>query len=433
MSDLVTGTIAQCRFLNRLLASKDMSLITVNNLDSSYFCDYQKEFKYIHDFIDKYNALPDLITFQDAFPDFDVLNVGEPNEFIIDSLYADKNKRLLASSFNKIKDLIESNNVEEAMNFLIHLENSASQAKHLSYTSIVSDTSRYDEYIKRCSDFTNYYVTTGFRELDEVVGGWDRKEENAVIVARTNMGKSWLLMKSAAASAMVGLRVGIFSGEMTRSKVGYRIDTLISHISNSGMTHGDINIQDDYRKYIESLNKTIKGDIFVLTPNDVGGSVGVTVLKGFIESAKLDILFIDQYSLLDDDERGRDSVTRMSNISKGIKNLQVRTQIPIISVSQQNRGSTDNGVGNELIAQSDRIGQDATIVLFFEYKDGIGTMTLTKSRDSSNSKKLKYAWDINHGTFEYLPEDNDATGGSSCDDLKHQYDMDTDEGNDGEF
>ena len=139
----------------------------------------------------------------------------------------------------------------------------------------------------------------------------------------------------------------------------------------------------------------------------IDGPAGVGALRAFIERDKLDILFIDQHSLLEDDRRARAPYEKAANISKDLKNLQVLKKIPIVAVSQQNRTSTENGVGLEHIAQSDRIAQDSTIVIFFEQKDGTMTMHLIKSRDSANMKDLKYDVNLNNGTFIYKPDDED--------------------------
>ena len=160
----------------------------------------------------------------------------------------------------------------------------------------------------------------------------------------------------------------------------------------------------------------------------IGGPAGVTMLKAFIEKEKLDMLCVDQHSLLEDDRRAKNPVERASNISKDIKNLQVLKRIPIITVSQQNRESTENGLDMKLIAQSDRIGQDSTIVLFFEQKDGIMSLHLTKSRDSSNNKKLQYALDLDKGIFNYIPTEADALNGSECEALRATFEYDTPDG-----
>jgi replicative DNA helicase len=284
-----------------------------------------------------------------------------------------------------------------------------SQAKHIESVDILRDTSRYEAYLERCDNFDKYYVKTGFKELDEIIGGWDREEELATIVARSNQGKSWILFKCAVAAVEQGLNVGLYSGEMSERKVGYRVDTLISNISNTALTKGDRSVQNEYKRYLDELPTRFKGSLKILTPNMIDGPAGVSALRAFIERDKLDILFIDQHSLLEDDRRARQPFEKAANISRDLKNLQTLKKIPIVAVSQQNRTSTENGVGLEHVAQSDRIAQDSTIVIFFEQKDGTMTMHLVKSRDSANMKDLKYSINLNNGTFIYIPETDEDT------------------------
>ena len=288
---------------------------------------------------------------------------------------------------------------------------------------IFKDTSRYDAYLEKCNDFNKFYIKTGFKELDEIIGGWDRQEELATIAARTNMGKSWILLKCAIAAMEQGLTVGIYSGEMTDKKVGYRIDTLISHISNSSIIRGNREVQNDYKKYIDSLSEKYSGTIKILTPAMLGGPAGVQALQAFIEKDNLDMLCVDQHSLLEDDRHAKNPVEKASNISKDLKNLQVLKKIPIIAVSQQNRASTENGVDTSHIAQSDRIAQDSTIIIFFEQKDGLMTMSLVKSRDSVNMKKLTYAIDLDKGIFNYIPEEGNALNGKGAEELEEEFEF----------
>ena len=35
---------------------------------------------------------------------------------------------------------------------------------------------------------------------------------------------------------------------MTERKVGYRLDTLVGHIANGSLTHGNNNVQAEYKK-----------------------------------------------------------------------------------------------------------------------------------------------------------------------------------------
>ena len=417
----------QLQVLNKLLQTKDPSFLLLNNLTDDFFSEYTDEFKYIKGHLDSYGNIPDIETFLTKFPDFDVIEVSESYDYLIDELYNDKNRRELAKTFNHIRELLNEDKVSDAMQVYVSSKDHIASATHLNAVDILKDTGRYDFYVDKCEDYKKYYLTTGFKELDEILGGWDRNEELATIVARPGIGKSWVLLKCAIAAAQSGLTVGIYSGEMSENKVGYRADTLLSHIANGKLIHGDISIQKEYKEYLSGIKEKIPGALKVLTPAMIDGPAGITALRAFIEKEHLDVLYIDQHSLLEDDRKAKNPIEKAANISKDLKNLQVLKKIPIIAVSQQNRSSTEDGVSTANVAQSDRIAQDSTIVLFLEQKDSVLTMTLVKSRDSVNGKKLNYAIDFNRGIFNFVPTETDATNGAHCEEIYNEFEMTSNE------
>ena len=412
--------IAQEQVLNYILNGHP-EFITLNNINESYFSKYKDEFNFIKNHIDTYNSVPDIVTFCDRFENFDLLNVAETPQYLLHALVQDKQERKLAEAFNKIREKINNGEVEEAIKLFKISQNDIEDNNQLAVTDIIRDTSRYDDYIEKCGDFKKYYVKTGFPELDLLIGGWDRVEELSTVIARGGVGKSWFLFKSALAATEQGLRVGLFSGEMSHNKVGYRIDTLASNISNYALTKGRIDVQNEYKRYIDSLKDRYSGNLFILEPSN--GPASVSTLKSFIESYQLDILFVDQHSLLVDDHHASNPVQAASNISKDLKNLQVLKRIPIIAASQQNRGDTEEtGITLKNISQSDRIGQDSTTVIACENKDNVFKMTLVKSRDSVSNKSIKYAVDLDKGIFNYIPEEDNALNGQGSEELKAEFD-----------
>ena len=96
----------QCQCINKILADKDASFLTLNNLTEDFFSDYQKEFRYIRDHIQQYGNVPDTESFLAEFPQFDILTVNESSRYLLDELYKDYNTRSLAKTFNKIRNLL---------------------------------------------------------------------------------------------------------------------------------------------------------------------------------------------------------------------------------------------------------------------------------------------------------------------------------------
>lgn len=405
----------QTQMINALLATKDASVIELNNLTKEYFSEYKREFSFIKNHYDRFHTIPDKETFAKEFPDFEWIDVKEPAAYLVDELFEDYKKRQLITGVNEAGEcLMGGGDSSKAANILKErLDNSIAAGVGMHCPDLVSDTSRECHYLEKTKDLSQFYLTTGFPELDRIMGGIDKNEELGVIIARTNYGKSWLAIKMASAAVDAGLKVGFYSGEMSVDKVGYRFDTMRGHIPNGAVTHGNINVQTEYKNYIESLSEC-KGHLYVLTPQAVNGPVGVGTLRAFIERYKLDILFIDQIPLLKDDRNGRTREEKLSNIIVDLKNLQTLKHMPIINVTQQNRQQIEgsDSIDTIQIAGSDDIGKFATFVIGVgrDKKDEtIMTLQIVKSRDSGGvGKKLQYKTDLNRGLFTYIPGENDS-------------------------
>lgn len=400
----------QAQVLNKIIQTKDSSIITLNNLSTDFFSEYKDEYCFIKNHLSRYGNIPDIETFLNTFPDFQVINVSEPVEYLLEELMHDANKRFLAANYTKVRELIMSDKVEDALQILKEASDKSTKFVSLKCVDILRDTSRYDAYTDKIDNLDKYFIKTGFDELDQITGGWDVNEELATIVARNGLGKSWVLFKCAAAAAKQGKNVGIYSGEMSENKVGYRIDTILGNLSNGALVHGSGSIKNEYKRYLDSLPENVPGSIKILTPKMINGPAGVSALRAFIEQENIEILFIDQHSLLEDDHGAKNPTEKASNISKDLKLLQVVKRIPIISVSQQNREKLEGSNGNKSfdttqVAMSDRIAQDSTQIIFIERKDDLMRLHLVKSRDTANGKVLTYKIDLNRGIWQYVPDD----------------------------
>jgi hypothetical protein len=425
---------SQFQVLNKILQTKDYSFITLNNLTDKHFFNYKAEYEFIKTHYETYHTVPDRLTFLNSFPDFVIQDVNEPNNYLVEQLYNDYNQSYLASRFNHMRKLLEADDLQGATQYFLASVENLHVGSALQCTDIMSDTSRYERYLDAGTNQSKYFISTGFKELDMIITGIDRRNENMVIAARTGVGKSMMLCAIAAAASVQGLCVGIYSGEMSVDKVAYRIDTLLGKIDNRKISRGDLYYKEHYKNYLDSLKCSGYGPIKVITPNDIAGPATVDALQAFVEKEHLDILFIDQYSLLEDTGRARAEHEKVANISKAIKNLQVRKQIPIISVTQMNRTKNeDKSQDTTQIALSDRIGQDATVILMLDKQDTEDpnykgyykfTVNIVKSRDGGDGRKLDYLWDFNSGIYRYISNDNDGvTSEEDIEELENSYNI----------
>ena len=68
------------------LDKKILSLITKNARTEEYFKGYEAEFKYIKEHFEKYGKVPDRATFLSKFTEFNLIDVDEPDKYLLDTL-----------------------------------------------------------------------------------------------------------------------------------------------------------------------------------------------------------------------------------------------------------------------------------------------------------------------------------------------------------
>ena len=410
----VRTILAQVQAINYLLKTKDYKFITENGINEDFFSDCNREFKFIQNHYKQYGSVPDSITLLKAFPDFDITDVNETPTYLVNELRREKTETFLAKVFNKVKDLLVAGKTDDAMSLFLKASQKSIDSTPLKAVNVLDDITRYDEYIDKCSNFDKYYISTGFRELDDSFGGGiDRQNAYFIISARPGIGKTLVMVKFITAAVEQGLRVGMYEGEMTINKIAGRYDTLVSHISNTAINRGGPSISSMYKEYLEYTKENHTGEFFILTRENSGSDkVTVDTLRAFVEKYNLDILFIDQLSLLDSTSKSTKSFEQIADISKELKILQVQKKIPIVAASQLNRLTIDDTVGTQNIAGSDRISQDCTemIALSKDNNTNIMTINIAKARDGAKKWKLSYIVDFDKGEFEYIPEGEDEDG-----------------------
>lgn len=424
MTNGLYNSMCELQAINYVYSKNSIQMFIINGITSDYFTTYKDHYNYIVRYHEKYNQLPSKEIFQSKFSDnFEWIVVSDSEESIIDRLREAKLFRDLINDYKDIGELIKSENTVKAIEKMASISQQYLKQEQSSCVDLISDAKlRFDTYIERCENPEKAFVTTGLKELDDILGGWDLKNETAAICARTGFGKSWWMIFFALMAAKSGLRVGYYSGEMEIDLVGYRLDTFMGNIANGSLTHGNANVKNQYETYMESLNKVVPGHIFCITPDMLDGSATVGKLRAFVEKYDLQMLCVDQLSLLDDQRRAKTPREQFANISKDLRALQRLKKIPILEAVQLNReDTTETGPTTKNIAESDRIGQDATTVLFIERKSDNVIFTVGKARNAKTGDKLTYAWNINMGTFHYIPIEGDARQGEGYEQLLEDY------------
>ncbi len=411
------------QILNKTLNTGDYSLIEDNFLTKDYFVGFENEYDFIQSHKENYGNVPDKATFISQFPNFELLDVNESDAYLLDTIREEYLYYQSVPVMQKVAELLKTDSNARA-EYLISQTQNLQPNYNIGGTDIVSQASqRYTEYQDRKSNQDRWYLESGFKELDDITHGLQRGEELFVIVARTNQGKSWVLLKMCAHIWQTGFNVGYVSPEMSASTIGFRFDTLTNHFSNKGLMWGKNEDDNAYKEYTEQL-KT-KGNKFVVsTPLDFHNQITVSKLRNWVKQNKLDALAIDGITYITDERanRGDNKTTSLTNISEDLMSLSIELKIPILVVVQANRsGVVDNDDGTpelESIRDSDGIAHNASKVISIRQKqDKTLEIGVKKQRFGSVGDRLNYSWNIDTGEFIFIPnyDNNRHASGKSSD------------------
>src|SRR5690606_31013110 len=226
------------QILNKILDTGDIGLILKNGLTADYFIGYEDEFTFIVDHYAKYGKVPDKASFLDKFRDFALVEVKEPDRYLLETLYEEYLYYQSVEVVQEVAKLLKTDSrvaVEYLQSQLPRL-----QAKTVTdgIDIIAEANKRLETYKEKLKGEKPWYIPTGLEELDEILHGWARGEEFVVIFARTGQGKSWFLVKTTTHAWQVGYSVGYISPEMSPDKIGYRFDTVNKHFSNRNLVWG---------------------------------------------------------------------------------------------------------------------------------------------------------------------------------------------------
>lgn len=401
----------QIQCICKILATKDINFITKNNLDASYFYPYEKEAQFIIDHYNKYNTVPDEQTFISVFPTFTLFNVAESDEYLIRTLKEEKQYNDAVPIFQKAAELLKTD-ANDAVNYI--LTSLKPQTGSKNSIDIIHDSGRLEKYKDKLNGkFEDFFITTGFKELDDVIRGFQRGEEFIVLFARTNQGKSWILAKMLTHAWQIGNNVGFISPEMSADSIGYRFDTLYKHFNNQQLNFGEE--IDGYTSYFDEL-KERKNKFMVATPDVFDNNITVSKLKTFIEENSIQMLGIDGLSYMRDERASRfdKREAELTHISEDLVNLSRELCIPIIGVVQANRdGVRVNGGDLQLenIRDADGISYSATKVISIrqKYEEETIELNIKKNRNGKVGSKLLYHWIPECGDFEYIPSEDNPT------------------------
>ena len=212
-------------------------------------------------------------------------------------------------------------------------------------------------------------VPSGFIDLDTITSGW-QPSDLVIVAGRPSMGKTaFVLSLIRNASIDHNLPMGIFSLEMSSLQLVNRLISSEAELDSDKIRKGNLK---DY-EWQQLLHKT---DLLQKAPIFIDDTPALTIFelrakaRRLVKNHKVKILIIDYLQLMHAGGNAGNREQEISTISRSLKGIAKELKIPVIALSQVNRGVENRtGIGSKRpmlsdLRESGAIEQDADIVTF---------------------------------------------------------------------
>jgi replicative DNA helicase len=266
--------------------------------------------------------------------------------------------------------------------------------EHLSYF-VNQAAEETQNKIKANREGITFGIPTGLKNLDLCLNGGFHTGLY-ILAGRPGMGKSSNMLAMAKAVVKANYIPVIFSLEMTAQEISHRLikSELDDSIEAAKYNNGWLK-DEDMSKLTYATLAAKNMNMYI----DDNAGVGYSYIKSVLYKKKkqglCDICFIDYLQLMDiKRERNQTKDDAIGEVTRALKNLTKELDIPIIALSQLNRGVELRAEKRPQLSdlrESGNIEQDADVVMFThrpEYYDknankGEGIIIRAKNRNGS--------------------------------------------------
>lgn len=214
-------------------------------------------------------------------------------------------------------------------------------------------------------------VTTGFADLDGQTTGF-QPTELIILAARPSMGKTAFVCNVAEAIARQSEKgVLLFSLEQSNLELAERFLCITSRVNGHDLRAGNLTAEQRDQLMIGS-DELSRLPLFI---DDKPGRTMAQIAalsRRLHRKSPLGIIIIDYLQLVEPDDKGTPREQQIASISRRLKFLAKELRVPVIALSQLNRGvelREDKRPRLADLRESGAIEQDADMVMFLHRPD----------------------------------------------------------------
>jgi len=266
------------------------------------------------------------------------------------------------------EELDIANVIDKSETLIFDVAQAGIKSNFIHIKDLLKDAYERAANAKNTDDYSG--ISTGFRELDVLLGGF-QKSDLIIVASRPSVGKTSLALDMMRHAALVEKKkVAFFSLEMSNMQI---MDRLLG--MQSGIPFWEIRTnkltEEKVVKLANTMGELADANIFV---DDMAGQhinqVRTKARRLALEQG-VDIVFVDYLQLMHGNSR-ESRTLEVAEVSQGLKNLAKELSIPVVALSQLSRAIEQRQSRRPQLSdlrESGSIEQDADVVIFLDREE----------------------------------------------------------------
>lgn len=215
-------------------------------------------------------------------------------------------------------------------------------------------------------------VPTGYKELDRMTAGL-QPSDLIILAGRPSMGKTAFAMNIAQNAALVEkIGVAIFSLEMSKEQLTMRLLSSVGRIDSQRIRTGKLH-DEDWPKLTRAVGMLQDAPMYIDDTPAISVLEVRAKVRRLASQYPIGMILVDYLQLMQGRHNTENRTQEISEISRALKALAKEHNVPVLALSQLNRGlesRTDKRPMMSDLRESGAIEQDADIICFI-YRDEV--------------------------------------------------------------
>lgn len=411
------------KLLSKMLDERQFYIVYKYGVDVHDFENHSDVFTFIHDYVKSEGTTPDYRTVVEKFENFEYEpDVHDTFKYLCKQLKARTGKRLAFEMLqHRAKKAFKEMSGDEFVKWLASESKRIEQVTLVDYEAGTNYATNGEERLvmyEEAKDPVNHVIIpTPFNTMNDIIGGGWELGEYLMLLAFTNVGKSWYASKMGLHTWKAGFGVLHYSPELTKRQQLFRLDTLAGHFDNQKLRRGRLEGSQEgkFKKFLQDFTPDKQTVPYIVkTMEDLPVGLSLDVLEADLQmNPDIKFVIIDGFNLMVH-EKADSTRNKMTATSRRLRQLFGKYKVTGLIVHQtsaqsQKEKQKEDEDGMRIIqppeltdfSETSATIQDASMVMTLDAYDGIAKLAIKKAREPrAIGKIIECVADFNNGIIK---------------------------------